>query len=227
MYVRSPYICLIMALKIAFTNQKGGCGKSTSTLLCANAFSSDPFNHNVAVLDMDRQKSLLTARSYEDRDKYIYPIIQADNLDDIGKYNNDYDLLFIDVAGRIDDKLHTLLNNIDLLFIPFTPGTFSLDSTLSFIEYVTNYRKEKNAIFEVYAFINMYSETLRNHQFLKLEYDKAAEQYDMKFMRTRLKRSTLFEDLETHGSFYDENSSNKAKLNCTIWLNEIYKNMTE
>ena len=214
-----------MALKLAFLNQKGGCGKTSCTALCANAFSNEPFGYNLAVLDVDSQHSLVKLRSFEDHDSYKYPIHELTAksfLNQIPNLNDQYDLILIDAAGKLDSDLSLVLDYVDFVFVPFWPGAFSLDATLEFIDYVEALDGPK-----VFAFLNGHQERLKAHQFIANEFVGAKEIYEnIQFMRTRLRRSTIFENLDTYTSFYDENSSHPAKLNFTIWLSELNKLIT-
>ena len=55
-----------MAKIIMFGNQKGGIGKSTLSILTANALASPKFDYKVLVIDNDMQRSILSIRQYDE-----------------------------------------------------------------------------------------------------------------------------------------------------------------
>jgi len=224
-----------MALKLAFSNQKGGAGKTSCTVLAANILSQSPFDFNILVLDTDRQQSIVKARSYEEQESYPYEVKAVSSpqeLDESLTVNNDnYDIIFIDSGGKLDiDKpveeqdITRMLAHLDYLFIPLSPGTFALDASLQYIDFAKSYAKKLNDPYSINAFFTMFRESYRNHQFIKNEFSNVD---GINLMRTMLKRSTVFEDLDTHSSWYNENSNDAVKLNITIWINEIYRIITK
>jgi len=222
-----------MALKIAFSNQKGGCGKSTATILTATALSDQPFEYKVLVIDLDKQLSIFQQRQYdiEDKKSVNFDVIKFDQLNDfdnsIEHLDKDYDIILIDSGGKLDDNLPVefqtitrVLSNIDILLIPFTSGNFSLESTIEYINFVNDFKRSSGLEFEMYGFINKFR-NINSNVNLALDMAKISKAANIKMMRTRLKNYTLFESCDTSKTLYDENSNKADKLNFTVWLNEL------
>jgi cellulose biosynthesis protein BcsQ len=222
-----------MALKIAFSNQKGGCGKSTATIMTATALSDQPFEYKVLVIDLDKQLSIFQQRQYdiEDKKSVNFDVIKFDQLNDfdnsIEHLDKDYDIILIDSGGKLDDNLPVefqtitrVLSNIDILLIPFTSGNFSLESTIEYINFVNDFKRSSGLEFEMYGFINKFR-NINSNVNLALDMAKISKAANIKMMRTRLKNYTLFESCDTSKTLYDENSNKADKLNFTVWLNEL------
>lgn len=222
-----------MALKIAFSNQKGGCGKSTATIMTATALSDQPFEYKVLVIDLDKQLSIFQQRQYdiEDNKSVNFDVIKFDQLNDfdnsIEHLDKDYDIILIDSGGKLDDNLPVefqtitrVLSNIDILLIPFTSGNFSLESTIEYINFVNDFKRSSGLEFEMYGFINKFR-NINSNVNLALDMAKISKAANIKMMRTRLKNYTLFESCDTSKTLYDENSNKADKLNFTVWLNEL------
>lgn len=228
-----------MSKIIAFSNQKGGIGKTTANILTANALSQQPFNYKCTIVDTDTQKSVVKLRLMDSEDftgVFPYDVLNYNvstlerNIKQLDKAN---DLIFVDVAGKLDTNLPVehqeisrVLNYVDYLLIPIVSGNFGLDSTLDYLKFVLQFQEKRQAEgrpFEIIAFQNMARERSRNYRFLKSELAELKRMVDIKFMQSPLKYYTLFSDVDTCLSIYDENATNAAKLNFSVWLNELHQ----
>jgi cellulose biosynthesis protein BcsQ len=231
-----------MSKIIIIGNQKGGVGKSTIATLCANALSQDPFNLKVCIIDTDRQKSIVEARDFDVEDYKGEPPYKILGMDlpslqkEIYALDKEYDLIFIDTAGRLDINLDIQQQEItkalmyaDFLFIPFRAGNFNLDATLEYLKMViklSKLRGESERQLRFMGFVNMFRDRSKTNTDLILEIENL-KSAGIKFMSTRLRNYTLFEDINTIDSLYDVNSTDKAKLNFTVWLNEFIKTLKD
>jgi cellulose biosynthesis protein BcsQ len=231
-----------MSKIIIFGNQKGGVGKSTITTLCANALSQPPFNLNICIIDNDRQKSIVEARNYDLEDlegEAPYDVLDLDLeqlQQQIHQLDQEYDLIFIDTAGRLDIKLDIQQQEItkalmyaDYLFIPFRAGNFNLDASLEYLKMVVQLgelRSDSERPLHYYGFVNMYRDRSKTNTDLIIEIENL-KTAGVDFMMTRLRNYTIFEDINTLNSLYDVNSVDKAKLNFTVWLNEFVKILSD
>ncbi len=227
-----------MSKIVIFGNQKGGVGKSTVTCLCANALSQAPFNYKVLVIDNDNQKSIAEARAFdmedlEDADTVPY-LVRTMSLSEIQKQiaqlDREYDLIFIDTAGKLDadapiesQEITKGLMYADYIFLPFRAGNFNLDATLPYLELLIKIQEQRSNStrgLKIFGFINMYRQRSKMNDILISEV-KHLKEGGLKFMINRMGNYTQFEDVDTLTSVYDENTNNKAKLNFTVWLNEL------
>lgn len=227
-----------MSKIIVFGNQKGGVGKSTIATLCANALSQNPFRLKVCIIDTDRQKSIVEARDFDAEDYtgdlpyHVFNMDLPTLQEEIYKLDKEYDLIFIDTAGRLDINLDIRQQEItkalmyaDFLFIPFRAGNFNLDATLEYLKMVvklSQLRATTERPLKFWGFINMFRDRSKTNTDLILEIENL-KSAGIEFMSTRLRNYTLFEDINTLDSLYDVNSTDKAKLNFTVWLNEFIK----
>ncbi|MFK7934902.1 MAG: ParA family protein [Saprospiraceae bacterium] len=230
-----------MSKIIIFGNQKGGVGKSTITCLCANALSQAPYNYKVCVIDTDKQRSISEAREFDEEGgvEASYPVFQmtvGEMQKRIADLDREYDLVFIDTAGKLDvdapikdQEITKGLMYADFLFIPFRAGNFNLDATLSYLRYllkVQEQRADSSRPLVVQGFINMYRQRSKMNDLLISEV-KHLKNGGLPFMVSRLGNYTLFEDVDTITSIYDEDTNNRAKLNFTVWMNELIKFIAE
>jgi cellulose biosynthesis protein BcsQ len=113
----------------------------------------------------------------------------------------------------------------DYLFIPFRAGNFNLDATLEYLKTVTKIaglREKTDRPLKFFGFINMFRDRSKIGNDLIQEIDNL-KNMGIKFMSTRLRNYALFEDINTLKSVYNVNSTDKAELNFTVWLNEFIK----
>ena len=137
---------------IVFGNQKGGCGKTTNCIQFANYLAC--LGKSCVVLDVDFQKSIVDRRrqdliSYANEPRY--EVVDAD-MNDVAKTIEDFKAindghLLIDLPGRIDNEaLITIIQNADVVVVPFRYDRLTMDSTGLFIK-IMEYYKVKAKIF--------------------------------------------------------------------------------
>jgi len=159
---------------IGIMNQKGGVGKTTITTLLANLFNFY-FHYRVAIIDADMpQHSIIKRRKEElkqinrdpklkgllkrlykgilDKEKMISPIdiIPADfttvnNI--LAKHKSNYDIIFIDMAGTINQKgIIDVLKNVHHFFIPVLEDSDTLMSSFEFYSILDKYIIQENSV---------------------------------------------------------------------------------
>jgi len=225
-----------------FANQKGGVGKSTCTMLAANALSQAPFDHSVFVVDSDKQRSIAKKRmsdlqAYDEESPYqVQQMTVKDFLKkDTGIYKLDtqYDYILVDVPGKLDNNLPVeqqeitkYLQIVDVLFIPFLPGGLQMDATLDFLKIAIkarSLRKKDVRPLHIYGFVNMFEQRTLDDRFLLEELAELKDMVNLEFMETKLNRYALYRNSNTLNSFYQESPKGKAEQNFKNWFNEIYK----
>lgn len=146
-------------LKISFSTQKGGVGKSTMTTLLASVLHYR-LGFNVLVMDCDFPQHSLTHMRERDKksimdneyhkkvamkqfqtiNKKAYPIIKskAENaleqaLDYVNHSTIVPDIIFFDLPGTANTKgVLTTLKTMDFIFSPITADRLVVESTLGF-----------------------------------------------------------------------------------------------
>lgn len=231
-----------MSKIIIFANQKGGVGKSTCTLLAANALSQEPFDQSVFIVDADKQRSIARKRMadlqvYDEATPYqVQQMTIKDFLNEktgIYKLDNEYDYVFIDVPGKLDNNLPIdqqeitkYLQFADYLFIPFVPGAFQMDATLDFLKIamkVKSQRKGKGRDLNVIGFINLFEQRTLDDRFLLEEIDELQTMINVGFMENKLNRYALYRNTNTLISFFEKDAKGKPEKNFKNWFLEFNK----
>ena len=135
-----------MGKVIAFSNQKGGSGKSTLSANLSVLWSNS--GYKVAVIDADAQKSLsywLEARkSYYGEDDIGITQLNFDirNLiDEIKAIKRKYDFIIIDSPPSITFETMQVVKASDRVFVPVQPSPVDLMATLPFLKIAKQERK--------------------------------------------------------------------------------------
>ena len=231
-----------MAKIIMFGNQKGGVGKSLLTTTTATALSQAPFDLKTLVIDLDNQKSVFRARSFDLRayQTETVPFEVAnysinDLQSNIGQLDKDYQLILIDVAGKLDNtqpietqEVTKALMYVDRLFISFVAGNYNLESTLDYFQFIKQVQKiralqQRNL--QVLGFVNMHRVRSRANSFLNEDLEILKQSERLTMLQTALNDYALFREADTITSLYDPLSNESAKQNFTQFLNEIVKNI--
>ena len=230
-----------MAQVILFSSQKGGSGKSTSTLICAVAASLQPFNLKVIVLDLDQQNSLYKARRYDSK---AYSIRKEDapfeildySINDLQKnifeLDKTHDFIFIDTAGAMDNTqpienqtITKVLQYADFVFIPISAGNFVIDATVEyfrFLKKIQAIRSKEMRKLKVYGFINLHrARTIKANQILNNEIIALTKNEGLVMLKNALNDYSLISNADTILSIYDQHSSNPAKVNFALFFNEF------
>ena len=227
-----------MAKIILFGNQKGGVGKSTLTMMTATALSQSPFNLNVCVLDADDQRSLWDMRqndvgqNAEFKPSYdIRPATLNDIHRDIRELDKSFDVVFIDVAGKLDlniaaDKQEIIpyLSYVDLLFMPFVAGNFNVDASAKYLKTVLHVQLSRQLSarpLHVFGLVNMFRERSRVNSYLLDDIQNLRSVVEIQFMETHLRDYALFKEGDSVKSLYSENSNDAAKVNFRNWIDEF------
>lgn len=234
-----------MAKIIMFGNQKGGIGKSTLSILTANALTAPEFDYKVLVIDNDIQRSIFSIRQYdeeivkEEYENFDFPydvkaLTYHQLREKIVDFDQDYDFIFIDTPGRIDleqeikqQEITKLLSFVDYVFVPFKGGALNLDSTLRYAKLlldIQELRKEKVRPLNLYGLVNFYRKNAITGQELSEEIEFLESNTNIQFMKAKMKQYALYERLNTYESIYHSGrTSNKAKQNFSTWFDEFLR----
>lgn len=149
-------------IAIAFSNQKGGVGKSTLTVLVASYLYYE-MGVKVAIMDCDSpQHSLMGERNREMKDVEALPHIQTmanaqfikcglqpypvfscpleSSLVTMRKYlkgENDTQILFLDLPGTMNNyNVLQVVSNCDYVFCPMAASKYDIESTLGYCQFI-------------------------------------------------------------------------------------------
>jgi chromosome partitioning protein len=229
-----------MAKIVMFGTQKGGAGKTAVTVMVATALSQAPFNLKTVVVDLDQQKSVVSSRKFDLRsyqtEQYPFNILNysiGDLQSNIEQLDKDFQLIIIDVAGKLDNEqpieiqeITKALMYVDYLFIPFVSGNYNLESTVTyfqFIKKVQTMRAVQPRPLNVYGFVNMHRARSRANAFLSEDLETLKQSQRLLMLETTLNDYALFREADTITSLYDSKSNDGAKQNFTQFINELLK----
>lgn len=149
-------------ITVAFSNQKGGVGKSTLTVLVASYLYYE-LGVKVAIMDCDSpQHSLKGERDRELKDLDRLPHIQAladqqlaksglqpyvvfdclleNTVQTMRKYingDNDVQILFLDLPGTMNNyNVLQAVSNCDYVFCPMAASKYDIESTLGYCQFI-------------------------------------------------------------------------------------------
>ncbi len=229
-----------MAKIIMFGNQKGGVGKSQCSVMTASALSLPPFNLKVTLIDVDEQKSVVSARNLDKR-AYTEGVAPFEILDltveqmqeQIALLDAQNHVILIDAAGKLDaradvtqQEISKSLMYVDYLFLPFVAGNYNLDATLRYLQFVLQLQKARvlsSRKLTATGFVNMYKTRSRKNTFLIQDIDALKSSANLPFMQNFLNDYAAFSDADTYTSLFDPLSNDAAKANFAAWMNEFAK----
>ena len=135
-----------MGKVIAFSNQKGGSGKTTLSANMAVLWSNS--GYKVAVIDADAQKSLthwIDARKkyYGDNDIGVTPFeFDIKNLsEEIKQIKRKFDFIIIDSPPSITYETVQIVKSANRVFVPVQPSPLDLMATIPFLKLAQQERK--------------------------------------------------------------------------------------
>ena len=206
---------------IAFSNQKGGSGKSTLTANMAVLWSNS--GYKVAVIDADAQKSLtywLTERkNYYGEDDIGIDSYQFDirNLTaELKNIKRKYDFILIDSPPSITFETIQIVKVANGLFVPVQPSPLDLMATLPFLQIAKQERKNPIIILNRV----MPRAKLTEAMILRLRYAGA------KIARSRISSKVIFAETFSVGrGVIDINVTSDAAKEIINTGNEIIRNL--
>ncbi|MBD1147609.1 ParA family protein [Pelagibacterales bacterium SAG-MED31] len=210
-----------MGKVIAFSNQKGGSGKSTLSANIAVLWSNS--GYKVAVIDADPQKSLTYWLS--ERKKYY----GADDIgidfynfdirilsDEIRKIKRKYDFIIIDSPPAITFETIQIIKASNGVFVPVQPSPLDLMATLPFLKIAKEERKKPLIILNRV----LPRAKLTDAMILRLRYSGA------KIARSRISSKVVFAETFSVGrGVIDINVTSDAAKEIINVGNEILRNL--
>ena len=210
-----------MGKVIAFSNQKGGSGKSTLSANLAVLWSNS--GYKVAVIDADPQKSL----SYwlSERKKYygaddiginFYNFDIRNLAEEVKKIKRKYDFIIIDSPPAITFETLQIIKASNGVFVPVQPSPLDLMATLPFLQIAREERKKPLIILNRVMPRTKITEAM----ILRLRYSGA------KIARSRISSKVIFaESFAVGRGVIDINVTSDAAKEIINVGNEILRNL--
>ena len=210
-----------MGKVIAFSNQKGGSGKSTLSANLAVLWSNS--GYKVAVIDADPQQSLTYWLS--ERKKYygaddiginFYNFDIRNLADEVKKIKRKYDFIIIDSPPAITFETLQIIKASNGVFVPVQPSPLDLMATLPFLQIAREERKKPLIILNRV----MPRAKLTDAMVLRLRYSGA------KIARSRISSKVIFaESFAVGRGVIDINVTSDAAKEIINVGNEILRNL--
>ena len=210
-----------MGKVIAFSNQKGGSGKSTLSVNLAVLWSNS--GYKVAVIDADPQKSLTYWLS--ERKKYygaddiginFYNFDIRNLAEEVKKIKRKYDFIIIDSPPAITFETLQIIKAANGVFVPVQPSPLDLMATLPFLQIAREERKKPLIILNRV----MPRAKLTEAMILRLRYSGA------KIARSRISSKVIFaESFAVGRGVIDINVTSDAAKEIINVGNEILRNL--
>ena len=210
-----------MGKVVAFSNQKGGSGKSTLSANIAVLWSNS--GYKVAVIDADQQKSLTFWLS--ERKKYYgaddvgidaYSFETRNLSEEIKKIKKKYDFIIIDSPPAITFDTVQIIKVSNGLFVPGQPSPLDLMATLPFLQIAREEKKKPLIILNRV----MPRAKLTDAMILRLRYSGG------KIARSRISSKVIFAETFTVGrGVIDINITSDAAKEIINVGNEILRNL--
>ena len=210
-----------MGKVIAFSNQKGGSGKTTLSTNIAVLWSNS--GYKVAVIDADAQKSL--TYWLEERKKYYgdddigidsYNFDTRNLIEEIKQIKRKYDFIIIDSPPSITFDTIQIIKASNKVFVPVQPSPLDLMATIPFL----NIAKQENKSPMIFLNRVMPRAKLTDAMVLRLRYSGA------KIARSRISSKVIFaESFAVGRGVIDINITSDAAKEIINVGNEIIRNL--
>tara|TARA_Y100000590_G_scaffold5910_1_gene7873 strand:+ start:12163 stop:12795 length:633 start_codon:yes stop_codon:yes gene_type:complete len=210
-----------MGKVIAFSNQKGGSGKTTLSTNIAVLWSNS--GYKVAVIDADAQKSL--TYWLEERKKYYgdddigidsYNFDTRNLIEEIKQIKRKYDFIIIDSPPSITFDTMQIIKASNRVFVPVQPSPLDLMATIPFL----NLAKQENKSPMIFLNRVMPRAKLTDAMILRLRYTGA------KIARSRISSKVIFAETFSVGrGVIDISVTSDAAKEIINAGNEILRNL--
>lgn len=204
-----------MAVIFTIANRKGGVGKTTLATNLAVALSN---KGKLLLVDADEQRSAFQWNEHREN-KLDVITVHANLLDTLEPFNDKYDYILIDVAGRDSEIFREALLVSDKLIVPTQPSLLDLE-VIPYIADKAQAATKKNPALKVFAVINKASANPKNN-----EVNQAKEYLTdfpiLKLINTVIHDRKQFRDAIIESRSVSEMGSSKAKDELNEFLIEV------
>lgn len=223
-----------MSKIILFGNRKGGVGKSTCTVLAANALSEAPFNYRILVVDMDEQQTIGKNFDRAESGSVKWDMLSMPSPDPNSgewekflsykkEFDKKYDLIFLDVPGRItskETKEYKAILAADFIFVPFAPTVSDWDGTQDYLKLILENRKAAKKGFELVTFCNRFHPRRKKSRQVKKDM-AGLQEFGVKVMHNHINYYEAISDVEPDRNLFAETDT-AIGLNIYNWVNEMH-----
>ncbi|MBU0961117.1 MAG: ParA family protein [Proteobacteria bacterium] len=204
---------------VTLTNQKGGCGKSTTTMNLA--LGTAALNYRTALIDADEQKSCI--ETLQDHTKPNLNLYEAKK--DVGslatKLKDKFDFIFIDTPPHSHHVMFQAMAVSDFIIIPLQASPLDIRSAKRTIDACEKVQKEVGRKIPSYFLLNR----VNPRTTLSKEIGTyIRELYSVPLLQSRLHNRVAYAQSLMHGkSVIEFSRSSDAALEVTNLLKEVHR----
>ena len=193
---------------LAFTNQKGGAGKSTGAVHAADWFTQK--GYSTLLVDADGQQS--SSNWLKELGLPCKVISDPEELfDELPKLSDHYDIVIIDGPGNASEVTKAVLIRSNLVLIPCRDSMIDLASTGKIVQFVRQAREIRGGLPSAAVYLN----AVKDNTILLREAQEALQGGVLPLLNTVLPDRQCIKDAPGQGStvFRMKGSSPKAAAN--------------
>ncbi|MBW4473887.1 MAG: ParA family protein [Stenomitos rutilans HA7619-LM2] len=193
---------------LAFTNQKGGAGKSTGAVHAADWFTQK--GYSTLLVDADGQQS--SSNWLKELGLPCKVISDPEELfDELPKLSDHYDIVIIDGPGNASEVTKAVLIRSNLVLIPCRDSMIDLASTGKIVQFVRQAREIRGGLPSAAVYLN----AVKDNTILLREAQEALQGGVLPLLNTVLPDRQCIKDAPGQGStvFRMKGSSPKSAAN--------------
>ena len=204
-----------MAVIFTIANRKGGVGKTTLATNLAVALSN---KGKMLLVDADEQRSAHQWNEHREN-KLDVITVHANLLDTLEPFNDKYDYILIDVAGRDSEIFREALLVSDKIIVPTQASLLDLE-VIPYIADKIKEAQEKNPSLKASVVINKASANPKNNEVAQAR-EYLADYPIFKLVKTVIHDRKQFRDAIIESRSVSEMGSSKAKDELNEFLIEV------
>lgn len=206
---------------VTLTNQKGGCGKSTTTLNLA--LGTAALGYDTALIDADEQKSCV--ETLEDYDKPRLTVYESGkDIDTLAtEVKDDFQFVFIDTPPHSHHIMFKAMAVSDIIIIPLQASPLDIRSAKRTIDACEQVQKEVNRKIPCYFLLNRVNPRTNLSKEIG---NYINELYSVPLLQSRLHNRVAYAQSLMHGkSVIEQSRSSDAALEVRKLLKEVHSIM--
>lgn len=204
---------------VTLTNQKGGCGKSTTTMNLA--LGTAALNHKTALIDADEQKSCI--ETLQDHSKPNLSLFEAGkDVDNLAmELKDDFDFIFIDTPPHSHHVMFQAMAVSDFIIIPLQASPLDIRSAKRTVDACEKVQKDVGREIPSYFLLNRVNPRTNLSKTIGAY---IRELYTVPLLQSRLHNRVAYAQSLMHGkSVIEFSRSSDAALEVSNLLKEVHR----